>query len=122
MLLCVCTDISIHRSGEAYGLLLAAADSFLQRVDHLLVRVHFIIEQHAVVGVLSLPADTHTHTQCERCSMTRLLSRVSGKGRVSLRWLQSCGEQVLVLPGQQVDGILQDDEKDTERTADHVSG
>lgn len=56
------TDISVHSGGEADGLLLAAVDSFLQSVDHLLIRVDFIIEQHAVVSVSSIPENTETES------------------------------------------------------------
>lgn len=56
------TDISVHGGGEAHSFFLAAVDSFLQCVDHLFICVDFIIEQHAVVGVSSLPEHTQTHT------------------------------------------------------------
>lgn len=57
----MCTYISVNSGGEADGFFLAAVDGFLQSVDHLLIRVDFIIKQHAVVGVSSLPAYTRTH-------------------------------------------------------------
>lgn len=62
------TDVSVDCRGKTDGFFLAAVDGFLQRVDHLLIRVDFIIEQHAVVGVSSLPAQTQSiNTSGAKC-------------------------------------------------------
>lgn len=50
-----CTNVSVHGGGEAHSFFLAAVNGFLQRVDHLLVRVDLVIEQHAVVRVSFVP-------------------------------------------------------------------
>lgn len=53
-----CTNVSVHGGGKAHSFFLAAVNGFLQRVDHLLVRVDLIIEQHAIVRVSFVPKHT----------------------------------------------------------------
>lgn len=50
-----CTDVSVHSGGEAHSFFLTAVNGFLQSVDHLFIGVDFIIEQHAVIRVSSVP-------------------------------------------------------------------
>ena len=69
---CVSTDVSVHDGGKADGFFVAAADGFLQRVDHLFIGVDLIIEQHAVVGVPPLPAHVHTHTESRSYSIEKV--------------------------------------------------
>lgn len=62
--MCDCvTDVSVHGGSEAHCLFLTAVYGLLQRVDHLLVGVNFVVEEHAVVGVCSFTACVHRHTQ-----------------------------------------------------------